>query len=116
MTDTDPFRDLILDRKGGRTYGKLSDDCGGQPTSGRLQQMATTRLKAFPDPETLKGLAIGLGVSVTRIILTAAESLDLPVQPVDDGDMTLYGAGHLPESSRTLLQDMAREFLKAHRT
>lgn len=113
MTTTDDFRDLILDRKGGRTFAKLSDDCGGVPTANRLQQMSTSKLKSFPDPATLQGLAIGLGVSTTRVVLAAAESLGIPVQPVSEGDLILYGAGNLPTTSRTILQDMARELLKA---
>lgn len=73
------LQDLIVDQKAGRSYEQLSKDCGGTPTAGRLQQIATTTLKSFPDPETIAGLARGLRVSSRAVLLAAAESLGLDV-------------------------------------
>lgn len=68
---------LINEMKGDRSYERLARDCGGRPTAGRLQQIATSDLSAFPDPETIANLATGLRVSQRTVILAAAESLGL---------------------------------------
>lgn len=48
-------------------------------TSQRLQQIATTTPKAFPSPDTIRGLARGLRVSESVVVLAVAESLGLDV-------------------------------------
>lgn len=55
--------ELIQTAKGGRSYEQLSIDSGGRPGRQRLQQLATTKLKNFPDPDTIIALSKGLGVS-----------------------------------------------------
>lgn len=69
--------DLITERKAGRSYEQLSKECGGTPTSKRLQQIATNDIKSFPDPETIRGLARGLKVSERAVLSAAAESLGI---------------------------------------
>lgn len=69
---------LIADRKGTRSYDRLAEDCGGTPSSGRLHQMATRPLKNFPDPDSIRGMANGLGVTVTDIVMAAARSSTCP--------------------------------------
>lgn len=71
--------ELIRSTKGDRSYEQLARDCGGRPTSQRLQQIATTQLKAFPDGETILNLSRGLAVEVRTVVLAAAASLGLPV-------------------------------------
>ncbi len=66
---------LIAANKRGRSYDKLEKDCGGEPTSGRIQQLATQTLKTWPTPAVMHGLARGLGVSAGRVVLATAESL-----------------------------------------
>ena len=78
------LRELIAGTKGERSYEALSRDCGGVPTSKRLHQLATTTLKNFPDPPTIEGLARGLGVTVTEIVLASARSLGLSVRDLSD--------------------------------
>lgn len=80
-TQTSPtLATLVLDHKGDRSYERLSKDCGGEPTGKRLQQIATTPIKTFPDAETIQGIAQGLGVSVTDVVLASARSLGLEVR------------------------------------
>lgn len=80
-TETSPtLATLVLDHKGDRSYERLSRDCGGEPTGKRLQQIATNPIKTFPDAETIQGVAQGLGVSVTDVVLASARSLGLQVR------------------------------------
>jgi hypothetical protein len=104
---------LIADRKGTRSYDRLAEDCGGTPSSGRLHQMATRPLKNFPDPDSIRGMANGLGVTVTDIVMAAARSLDLPVYTGNDPSaLSIGGAGTLPDSAKEALTSVAREFIK----
>lgn len=72
--------DLINERKAGRSYEQLSKACGGNPTAGRLQQIATKDLKTFPDPDTIRGLAQGLKVSERAVLNATGESLGIEVE------------------------------------
>lgn len=73
------LNELIAAHKSGRSYEELARDCGGVMTSQRLQQIATTAPKAFPSADTLRGLAKGLRVSESVVVLAVAESLGLDV-------------------------------------
>lgn len=73
------LQDLIAERKAGRSYEQLSRDCGGAPTAARLQQIATTPLRSFPDPDTIRSLATGLRVPQRAVLTASAESLGLDV-------------------------------------
>lgn len=69
----------------GLTYAQLEEACGGKPTAARLQQMAprsptSGRLREFPDPDSVRGLARGLRKTELTVVLAAAESLDLDVK------------------------------------
>ena len=75
--------ELIRTTKGDRTYDQLSHDCGREPTSQRLQQMAAGKpVREFPKVSTIRNLAVGLGVSQQTVILAVAESAGLDVRPV----------------------------------
>lgn len=73
------LNELIAVHKSGRSYEELARDCGGGITSQRLQQIATTTPKAFPSADTIRGLARGLRVSESVVVLAVAESLGLDV-------------------------------------
>ena len=113
VSDEPNLAALIADRKGTRSYDRLAEDCGGTPSSGRLHQMATRPLKNFPDPDSIRGMANGLGVTVTDIVMAAARSLDLPVYTGNDPSaLSIGGAGTLPDSAKETLTTVAREFIK----
>jgi hypothetical protein len=107
---------LILDRKMGRSFEKLADDCGGQPAGRRLQQMAngSRPMKNFPDPDTIRAMAGGLGVSEAEIILASARSLGFGVDSTGSGELTIAGAGALPADARKAIMDVARALMNAH--
>lgn len=113
MSDEQTLAGLIANRKGTRSYDKLSKDCGGTPTAKRLHQLANIAPKNFPDPATIRGLAVGLGVTVTDIVMASARSLSLPVYTGDDPNvLSIGGAGALPDSAKETLATVAREFIK----
>lgn len=102
------LRELIAGTKGERSYEALSRDCGGAPTSKRLHQLATTTLKNFPDPLTIQGLARGLGVSVTEVVLASARSLGLPVR--DLGDVASIDPTGLTDEQADAVRHVVRAF------
>jgi len=71
--------ELIAANKRGRSYRTLATDCGGRPTHGRIQQLATGTAE-WMEPDNIRGLATGLGVSERAVVLALAESLGLRVE------------------------------------
>ena len=102
---------LILDRKGDRSMESLSRACGGNPTRANLQRMTSEETKSFPkDPDVIRGLAKGLGVRVSDIVTAFAVSIGLPMS-TDEHDLTLPGAGNLPEASQRILRETAENMM-----
>lgn len=115
MTATD-LATLIATHKGQRSYDRLSLDCGGTPTSARLHQLSSKAPKNFPDPLTIKGLAKGLGTTVTEVVAASASSLGLDVHfGTDPSALTIGDVGALPDGARDAIAAVAREMLKLHR-
>lgn len=85
--------ELIETHKGRRSYPELSRDCGGAPSSKRLQQLVREEIRNFPDPPTVAALARGLRVPQRVVILSAAESLGLEVSDSTPRVMQLMPAG-----------------------
>lgn len=107
---------LILQRKGGRSFERLADDCGGAPAGRRLQQMANGQpMRNFPDPETITAMARGLGVSPKDIIMASARSLGILVDATGPEALVIPDARSLPESAQLAIMDMARELITAYR-
>lgn len=106
---------LILTKKGDRSYAKLARDCGGSPTDRRLNSMVVRPISQFPDIDTMRGLAIGLRVDVSEVVLAAARSLGLQIAETSPGALIVPGAGHLPDSAQEALMAMATELMKLQR-
>lgn len=109
MAEGQSLRGLIKNLRGDRNNLELSRDCGGIPTQSRLQQISTAPIKLFPDPDTIRGLARGLNVTVGEVIGACARDLGLNMGGPDESALVLAGARDLPESSQTLLISMSRE-------
>lgn len=109
MSEGKALRRLINERRGDRNNSELSRDCGGIPTQSRLQQLANKPIKTFPDPDTIRGLARGLNVTIEQVISACAADLDLPMGAPDDSALVLGGARYLPDSSQQLLVSLSRE-------
>lgn len=112
MSEGKALRALIASRRDERNNAELSRDCGGIPTQSRLQQMANNPIKVFPDPDTIKGLARGLSVTVEQVISACAKDLNLPMGSPDESALVLFGARDLPESSQQILVNLSREMLR----
>lgn len=82
---------LIAAHQGDRSYDRLSRDCGGIPTGQRLHQLATSQIKDYPAAPTIRGLARGLSVSQTTVVLACARSLGLEVRSGEDQGVDLEG-------------------------
>jgi hypothetical protein len=105
---------LIAQRKGDRSFKRLSIDCGGIPTANRLQQMATKDINAFPDPETIRGMSLGLGTTITEVTLAIARSLGLNVASGEPDALTLAGAGALPVEAQEAIITVSREMQRLY--
>jgi len=106
---------LIAQRKGDRSFKRLSTDCGGTPTANRLQQMATKDISAFPDPETIRGIAMGLGTTITDVTLAVARSLGLNVSSAEPDALIVAGAGALPAEAQEIILGVSREMQRMFR-
>jgi hypothetical protein len=108
--------DLILDRKGGRSFEKLAEDCGGTPAGRRLQQLANGNrpMKNFPDPETITAMARGLGVSTTEVVLASARSLGVTVAGTDATALVIADGGTLPPAAQEALRYLGTEMVRLH--
>src|SRR6184192_1627626 len=106
---------LIAQRKGDRSFKRLSADCGGTPTANRLQQMATKDISAFPDPETIRGMAMGLGTTITEVTLAVARSLGLNVTSGEPDALIVAGAGTLPAEAQEAILAVSREMQRLYR-
>ncbi|WP_143153984.1 hypothetical protein, partial [Rhodococcus rhodnii] len=112
MSDEQNLAGLISDRKGTRSYEKVSQECGGTPTAKRLHQLANQPQKNFPDPDTIRGLAQGLGVTITEVVMASARTLGLPVYTGNDPTaLAIGGAGVLDDESKETLSRVARQFI-----
>jgi len=109
MAEGSALRSLIRNLRGDRNNIELSRDCGGTPTASRMQQLSTTPIKLFPDPDTIKGLARGLNVSVGEVVAACAKDIGLNMGTPDESALMLAGARDLPDSSQNLLISMSRE-------
>lgn len=69
---------LIQTHKGG-SYRDLSERCGGSPSHQRIQQLASGAVKEWMEPDNIRSLARGLGVSERTVVLALAESMGLQV-------------------------------------
>lgn len=105
---------LIGQRKGDRSFKRLSLDCGGIPTANRLQQMATKDINAFPDPDTIRGMSLGLGTTITEVTLAIARSLGLNVASGEPDALTLAGAGALPVEAQEAIISVSREMQRLY--
>jgi len=116
MSEGKALRSLILKGRGDRNNAELSRDCGGNPKQSRIQQITSAPIKVFPDPDTIRGLARGLNVTIEQVISACAADLDLPMGSPDDSALLLGGARYLPESSQQLLVNLSREMQRLQST
>lgn len=105
------LKELIRIKKGTDTYADLTARGGGTPSPKRWQQLMLDDLSNFPDPPTIKAIAMALGVTEMTVILACAESLDLEVHQPDSSFVTLLppGTEKLAEKKTSLLLALVRD-------
>lgn len=114
MRSLNELQRLIAERRGDRTLARLSRDCGGVPTERGLSRLTLHSFTRLPDRATIEGLARGLGVSVSQVVLACAAVIGFRVQPQDRNDLVLPGAGCLPPQAQEALLSMSRELQNAY--
>ena len=103
------FQQLVLRLKADKSYDTIEKLAGGAPTSRSLQKLVTKGFTRMPDPETFQGLSRALNVSQRDLVLAAARTLGIYIEAENPADLTLIGAGRLPNESQELLRSTSRE-------
>ena len=103
------FQQLVLRLKSDKSYDTIEKLAGGAPTSRSLQKLVTKGFTRMPDPETFQGLSRALNVSQRDLVLAAARTLGIYIEAENPADLTLIGAGRLPNESQELLRSTSRE-------
>jgi hypothetical protein len=104
---------LIERNKDGRSYNALAVDCG--ITAGRLHQMASGAVKEWPKQDTIRGLAVGLRVSESTVVLAIARTLHLDVANSASSLENYLPAGvdRLTERQRLAIGALIRSIVEA---
>lgn len=90
--------DLIQLRRNGRSYETLAVESGNNPKLSSWQQWGKgTPRTLLPEPDSIRGMALALGVSQSDVLFAAARSVGLVVAPDDPSEMRIAGAGLLPQ-------------------
>jgi len=101
--------ELIQARRSGRSYENLAHDSGNRPKLSAWQQWGNGSPRTLlPEPDSIRGIALALGVSHTDVLLAAARSVGLVVAADDPSELRIAGAGLLPEFAQDTLLMMAR--------
>lgn len=107
--------DLITELRGTRTYKELSEDCGGLPSTARISSMVKNPMNSFPSPETIRGLAKGLGVTELDIVTSCGVSMTLWDDDNTHMPISLpHGAEKLTRSQKNVIVSVVREFMTAN--
>jgi hypothetical protein len=103
------LRELIQERKRGRSYFQLEVDGGHVLKAARWHQIATGQLRDFPAPRSVAAMANALGVSQETVILAAAKSLGLETRPRSVlAELLPDTAAELPDACVSAILDLIR--------
>lgn len=83
MAHTTPaptLQELIADRRGGRSYARLAEQCGGKPSASRWHQLATDGPADLSQQDTIIPMAEVLGVTPFAVLRAFAVSLGWAVE------------------------------------
>jgi hypothetical protein len=121
-----PFRELIVERQGGRTLRHLEADSQYTDGAGNTVQVLAQRwhqflnrpLKQAPDFATIPAIAKALGVSVREVWTAIGQQggLDLRRETLDDSALVARlrpGVRDLPDSLAAALAHVANEAAEA---
>lgn len=103
------FQQLVLSHKKDDSYETISKRAGGVPKARALQSIVKDGFTRWPTAETFAGLSRALNVSQRELVLAAARTLGIDVEPENPNDLLLVGAGRLPDESQKMLRDTSAE-------
>lgn len=107
--------ELIQELIGKRTYEQLAKDCGGVPSKARLYTFVRDPIKNFPAPDSIQGLAKGLGVTEFDIVQACAVSIGLWSEKNKQPGISLpEGSETLTQTQKTFVVGLVREFMAAN--
>jgi len=103
---------LIQARRNGRPYEQLAEESGNNPKTSAWQQWGKGSPRTLlPEPDSIKGMALALGVSQSDVLMAAARSVGLAVAPDDLSELRIAGAGLLPQYAQESLLTTARTMM-----
>jgi transcriptional regulator with XRE-family HTH domain len=94
--------ELILTRKGSRSYSDLADRSGLSRAA--IHRLTKSPIRTVPDPGTLRGLAAALDVSIDRVAVAALRSAGIPVTDRFAAGDVLEGLDRLSPHQRAAIQ------------
>ena len=103
------FQQLVLTAKKDDSYETISKRAGGVPKARALQSIVKDGFTRWPTRETIAGLSRALNVSQRDLVLAAARTLGIDIEPDNPNDLLLVGAGRLPDESKDMLKAISRE-------
>jgi transcriptional regulator with XRE-family HTH domain len=96
--------ELIVTRKGRRSYSELADRSGLSRAA--IHRLTTAALRTIPDPDTLNKLAVALDVSIDRIAVAALRSAGVPVTDRFATGDVLEGLDQLTPTQRAAVEQL----------
>jgi transcriptional regulator with XRE-family HTH domain len=96
--------ELIVTRKGRRSYSELADRSGLSRAA--IHRLTTAALRTIPDPDTLNKLAVALDVSIDRVAVAALRSAGVPVTDRFASGDVLEGLDKLTPAKRAAVEQL----------
>lgn len=95
---------LILRRKGQQSYDDLAKRSGLRRAT--IHRLATSPVRALPDPDTMLKLAVALDVSIDQVAVAALRAAGLPVTDTLATGGTVLGLDRLTPRQRAAVEQI----------
>lgn len=112
------LQELIAERRGGRSYVKLAEECGGKPSASRWHQLATDGPADLSQADTIVPMAEVLQVTPFRVLRAFAVSLgwetDVPPAALIDR-LSAFDLAQLSAAQVDAVVDMVKVLIPTRR-
>jgi transcriptional regulator with XRE-family HTH domain len=98
--------ELILRRKGDRSYDDVAKRGGLRRAT--IHRLATSPVRALPDPDTMIKLAAALDVSVDQVAVAALRAAGVPVTDRFTAGDVIDGLDRLTPAQRAAIEQVIR--------
>lgn len=106
------IRELLDATRGGRSFEELAAAHPNSPSRQFWHQLATKPQRAFPKPETIRGIAATLRVTQATVVLAWAQSLGIPmVHEARLAQLLPPGSEQLSDSAIATVLSMVNELI-----